>query len=93
MADMKPIYNAINEERGYERLLEFEQKWGKKYPLSCKSWMDNSVNLSAFFEYDLAIRKAINTTNAIEAVHRQLRKSLKLKAPSLLIRLSLSLCI
>ncbi|MET3114529.1 transposase-like protein [Pedobacter sp. CG_S7] len=28
MADLKPIYTAVNEEQGYERLLEFEQKWG-----------------------------------------------------------------
>jgi putative transposase len=79
MADMKPIYNSVNEEQGYQRLLEFEEKWGKKYPLSCKSWMDNWVNLSAFFEYDTAIRKAIYTTNPIEAVHRQLRKVTKAK--------------
>lgn len=79
MADMKPIYNANNEEQGYQYLLEFEGKWGKKYPLSCKSWLDNWVNLSAFFEYDTAIRKAIYTTNAIEAVHRQLRKVTKSK--------------
>jgi len=37
MADMKPIYQANNEQQGYERLLEFEDKWAKKYPLSCKS--------------------------------------------------------
>ena len=79
MADMKLIYNAVNEEQGYQRLLEFEQKWGKKYPLSCKSWLDNWVNLSAFFEYDAAIRKVIYTTNPIEAVHRQLRKITKSK--------------
>jgi putative transposase len=79
VADMKPIYNATNEEQGYERLLEFEQKWGKKYPLSCKSWLDNWLNLSAFFEYDMAIRKVIYTTNPIEAVHRQLRKITKPK--------------
>lgn len=24
-ADMKPIYNAVNEEQGYQRLLEFEE--------------------------------------------------------------------
>ena len=78
MADMKPIYNAVNEEQGYQRLLEFEEKWGKKYPLSCKSWLDNWLNLSAFFEYDAAIRKAIYT-NPIEAVHRQLRKITKAK--------------
>ncbi len=79
MADIKPIYNAINEEQGYERLLEFEQKWEKKYPLSCKSWLDNWLNLSAFFEYDTDIRKIIYTTNPIEGVHRQLRKITKSK--------------
>jgi transposase-like protein len=59
MADMKPIYQASNEQQGYERLLEFEEKWGKRYPLSCKSWLDNWVNLSAFFEYDAGIQKGL----------------------------------
>lgn len=77
--DLKPVYQAVNEEQGYERLLEFEQKWGQKYPLSCKSWLDNWVNLSAFFEYDAAVRKIIYTTNAVEGVHRQLRKVTKTK--------------
>lgn len=79
MVDMKPIYNAVNEEQGYERLLEFEQKWGKKYPLSCKTWLDNWLNLSAFFEYDPIIRKIMYTTNPIEGVHRQIRKITKTK--------------
>ncbi|MBB5638328.1 transposase-like protein [Pedobacter cryoconitis] len=79
MADMKPIYQANNEQQGYERLLEFEEKWGKKYPLSCKSWLDNWLNLSAFFEYDQGIRKIIYTTNPIEGVHRQIRKITKTK--------------
>lgn len=26
VADMKPIYTAVNEEQGYQRLLEFEEK-------------------------------------------------------------------
>lgn len=79
MADLKPVYQANNEQQGYERLLEFEEKWGKKYPLSCKSWLDNWVNLSAFFEYDQVIRKIIYTTNPIEGVHRQIRKITKTK--------------
>lgn len=79
MADMKPIYNVVNEEHGYERLLGFEQKWGKKYPLSCKTWLDNWLNLSAFFEYDPIIRKIMYTTNPIEGAHRQIRKITKTK--------------
>jgi putative transposase len=79
MADIKPIYQANNEQQGYERLLEFEEKLGNKYPLSCKSWLDNWVNLSAFFEYDQGIRKIIYTINPIEGVQRQIRKITKTK--------------
>ncbi|MGY4385730.1 transposase-like protein [Pedobacter sp. UYP24] len=46
--------------------------------LSCKSWLDNWVNFSAFFEYDYVIRKIIYTTNPIEGV-RQIRKITKTK--------------
>ncbi len=79
IADLKPVYKAVNQEQAYEKLLEFEDKWGKKYPLSVKSWMDNWVNLSTFFEYTTEIRKVIYTTNAIEGMHRQIRKVTKTK--------------
>lgn len=79
VADLKPIYQANNQDHGYEKLLEFEEKWGKKYPLSVKGWMDNWGNLSTYFEYSPDIRRAIYTTNAIEAMHRQIRKITKTK--------------
>ena len=79
VADLKPVYQAVNQDQGYERLLEFEDKWGKKYPLSVKGWLDNWVNLSTYFEYSPEIRRAIYTTNAIEAMHRQVRKVTKSK--------------
>ncbi|MEG2175185.1 MAG: IS256 family transposase, partial [Oscillospiraceae bacterium] len=34
MADLKPVYQAINEEEGMTALLRFTEKWGKQYP-SC----------------------------------------------------------
>ena len=79
IADLKPIYKAVNQEQAYERLLEFDDKWGKKYPLAVKSWIDNWVNLSTFFEFTAEIRKVIYTTNAIEGMHRQIRKVTKTK--------------
>jgi transposase-like protein len=64
---------------GYENLLAFEEKWGKKYPIAAKSWLDNWINLSTFFEYDEQVRKTIYTTNPIEGMHRQIRKITKSK--------------
>lgn len=79
MEDLKPVYKAVNEEIGYENLLSFEEKWGKKYPLAAKSWMDNWTNLSTFFEYEDQVRKIIYPTNPIEGMHRQIRKVIKSK--------------
>jgi putative transposase len=79
IADLKPVYKAANQEQAYEKLLEFDDKWGKKYPLAVKSWIDNWVNLSTFFEFTAEIRKVIYTTNAIEGMHRQIRKVTKTK--------------
>ncbi|WP_411971327.1 transposase [Sphingobacterium sp. Lzh-3] len=67
----------MNEEIGYENLLSFEEKWGNKYPLAAKSWMDNWTNLSTFFEYEDQVRKIIYTTNPIEGMHCQIRKIIK----------------
>lgn len=78
-ADLKPIYTAVSEEQGYERLLQFEEKWAKNYPLAAKGWLDNWEHLSTYFDFDPHIRKAIYTTNAIEAMHRQVRKVTKTK--------------
>ncbi len=79
MEDLKPVYKAVNAEQGYERLLEFEEKWGRKYPLTAKSWLQNWDNLSTFFEYDGDVRRVIYTTNPIEGMHRQVRKITKTK--------------
>ena len=62
-----------------EALIRSLKKWGKKYPLAAKSWIDNWTNLSTFFEYEDQVRKIIYTTNPIEGMHRQIRKITKSK--------------
>ncbi len=79
IADLKPVYQAFNQEEGYENLLQLEEKWGKKYPVPLQGWLANWENLSTFFKYDVHIRKAIYTTNIVEGFHRQVRKVTKTK--------------
>ena len=78
-ADLKPIYQAINEEEAQEALEYFEEKWGKQYPQIAKSWYNNWNNLMVFLQYPEAIRKIIYTTNSIESLNNQLRKVTKNK--------------
>lgn len=67
--DMKEIYKASTEESGYNALLEFEEKWGKKYPHGVNSWINNWDVLSTFFKFSPELRKIMYTTNAIESLN------------------------
>lgn len=77
--DLKLVYKATSKDIAEAKLDELEIKWGSKYPIVLKSWRNNWENLSHYFQYPEPIRKAIYTTNVIEAVHRQFRKLTKTK--------------
>lgn len=79
MVDLKEVYKANSKDLAEEKLLELEEKWGKKYSLVLKSWNNNWHNLSGYFKYPAEIRKMIYTTNAVEGLHRQIRKVTKTK--------------
>ncbi len=79
MADLKPVYRAVSKEAAETELDRLEAKWGEQYPIVIRSWRNKWANLSVYFKYPEYVRKAIYTTNAIEAVHRQFRKLTKTK--------------
>lgn len=79
MADLKPVYRAVSKEAAEMELERLESKWGQHYPIVLRSWRNKWANLSVYFKYPEYVRKAIYTTNAIEAVHRQFRKLTKTK--------------
>ena len=77
---LKKIYRAATEELALSELDKLEDEWGKKYPLSIKSWRTNWAELATFFKYPKELRKIIYTTNNVESFHRQLRKVTKSKS-------------
>lgn len=79
MADLKCVYKAATLNAAEMALEDLEAKWGDQYPKVVTSWQTKWPTLSAYFKYPDYIRKAIYTTNAVEAVHRQFRKLTKTK--------------
>ena len=67
--DLKTIYTAPSEERGYELMVEVTDKWNKSYPNSMKSWNSNWDVLTPIFKFSSEVRKVIYTTNAIESLN------------------------
>ena len=80
MADLKRVYQAVDEQSAPAALDDFAEIWDKKYPKISKSWRENWANLSTYFKFPEELRRLIYTTNAIEGFNRQLRKVTKSKA-------------
>lgn len=79
MQDLKKVYQASNKDVALQSLYFLDEKWGKKYPLATKPWLNNWDNLTCYFKFSPDIRKLIYTTNPIEGFHRQVRKYTKTK--------------
>lgn len=76
-ADLRAIYTAIDAEAASVALADFKEKWDQRYPTVALSWENRWDEITPFLSFPQEIRKAIYTTNAIEALNRNLRKSLK----------------
>lgn len=74
---LRSVYTAATEEAALAALDGFSAEWDDKYPSISRSWRDNWARISPFFEFSPEIRKAVYTTNPIEALNRQLRKVVK----------------
>ena len=74
--DLKPIYRAATADQAERELREFEKKWAK-YPAIAKLWRDQWERVIPFFSMPAELRKVVYTTNAVEALHRSLRKAIK----------------
>lgn len=79
MNDLKGVYQADTRAQAEEQLAQLQVKWGQKYPLVLESWHRNWHKLSTYFDYAKPIRQLIYTTNAVEGLHRQIRKVTKSK--------------
>src|SRR5215208_5227391 len=64
--DLKPIYTAVDADAAAEALAAFEATWG-----------DTWEHVSPFLAFPPDVRRVVYTTNTIEALHRQIRKTIK----------------
>jgi putative transposase len=77
--DLKPIYTAINADAAHQELERFDEKWGARFPVITQAWLDAWEYVTPFLQFGPEVRRVIYTTNAIEALNRQLRKAIKTK--------------
>ena len=76
-ADLKTIYTAANADAAEQALDAFEDTWNAQYPSIAKAWRSAWEHVIPFLAYPPQLRRVIYTTNAIEALNRQIRKAIK----------------
>jgi putative transposase len=77
--DLKPIYTAVDADRAQAELEAFDEKWGQRFPIITQQWLNAWEYVTPFLAFPAEVRRVIYTTNAIEALNRQLRKAIKTK--------------
>ncbi len=77
--DLRPIYTAVNADAALAALEVFEEKWSSQIPVIGQAWRNSWEYITPFLAFEPEVRRVIYTTNAIEALNRQLRKAIKTK--------------
>jgi putative transposase len=77
--DLKPIYTAVDADQAAHELERFDEKWGQRFPVITQAWLNAWEYMIPFLAFPPEVRRVIYTTNAIEALNRQLRKAIKTK--------------
>lgn len=73
--DFKEVYSAESEAEAKARLGLFVAKWAKTYP-SFRRYL-SEPGLFSFYRFPRPIRKALYTSNAVEAFHACLKRKLR----------------
>jgi putative transposase len=77
--DLKPIYTAVDADAAQAALEAFDDKWGARFPVITQAWLNAWEYVTPFLAFPPELRRVVYTTNAIEALNRQLRKAIKTK--------------
>ena len=74
---LKPIYTAVDRDHAWDQLEAFAEKWDHRYPMISTSWTEHWEQVVPFLAFAPEVRRAVYTTNTIEALNRQIRKVIK----------------
>jgi transposase-like protein len=76
-AALKPIYTATDPDTAKQALTAFTAEWDTMFPQISRAWQDAWDRVTPFLAFPADVRRILYTTNTIESLNRQLRKTIK----------------
>lgn len=74
---LRPVYTAANAAQGGLALQALTDEWDSRYPWIGQVCRTHWDELAAFFAQPAQVRESLYSTNAVQSVHRTLRKVIK----------------
>lgn len=78
---LRAVYTAENEEAADHALTEVEEQFDAQYPSVARAFRSRWQDFVPFLSYPAEIRRMLYTTNAVESLNSQLRKTLRHRGP------------
>lgn len=78
---LRAVYTAPSEQAAAAALDEVEQRYSQSYPRVARVFRDRWSEFVPFLTYPPDIRRMLYTTNAVESLNSQLRKTLRQRGP------------
>ena len=76
-ADLSKIYTAVDRDHAESRARGVRRDLGSEVPDDLRLWIENWERIVPFLAFPPDVRRAVYTTNTIEALNRQIRKIIK----------------
>ncbi len=73
-ADFNEVMNKSTKDEALKAFEEFKTLWSTKYRGMTRMLRDTTDNIFTYFEYPMALKKAISTSNAIESFNSKLKR-------------------
>lgn len=80
-AALRPVYHAENEQAAELALDEAAKELDGKYPSVVRTFRNRWAEFVPFLSYPAELRRMLYTTNAVESLNAQLRKTLRQRGP------------
>jgi len=82
--DLKEVFNNFDEhatlKKALKKMNDFLKKWEKKYPNFKNNFKEGNIEYYfTYIKFDFRVRRMIYTTNSIENLNRQIRKTTRNK--------------
>src|SRR3954447_8892420 len=75
--DLRGIYGAPSAEAAALELERFAECWDQRYPMVSRCWREAWERVTPFLAFPPDLRRAVYTTNAIEALNSTLRRAVR----------------